>query len=67
MNATEQSCWKQKAGQFFVQAVGNVATFLLATILLMAWAVTSPLFKLGDSLAENWRRRKSTIIKEHYE
>jgi len=67
MNAFEYNCLRQRAGQLWVGAVGHLATFMLAAILVVAWVLTSPLFQLVGMLSENWKRKKTTMIKENYE
>jgi hypothetical protein len=67
MNAFEFNCLRQKVGQLWVGAIGHLATFILAAILVVAWVLTSPLFQLASTLSENWKRKKTSMIKENYE
>lgn len=65
MNACQETN-TQKLGRFGVQATGHVMTFGLAVVLLLAWLLTWPLFRLGDRLKE-WRRQNAFRKKDKYE
>ena len=62
MNFFEQIALRQRVGHLCVQVTGHLATFALAAVLVVAWAVTGPLFQLSDALA-GWRRRKPSTTK----
>jgi hypothetical protein len=63
MNDFEQPRAWQTIGDGCVQAVGHVVTFGLAIVLLVLWALSGPLFYVGDGLAEVWKRKKSGVMK----
>jgi hypothetical protein len=67
MNAFEYNGLRQKAGHICVEAIGWMATYLLVAILFVAWVLTGPLFQVAGTLSENWKRKKTTMIKENYE
>jgi low affinity Fe/Cu permease len=52
MNHFQNSDAFQKLVRFGVQATGRVATIGLAVFLILAWALTGPLFGLGGWIAQ---------------
>lgn len=65
MNVFEYNCLRQKAGQMIVEAIGWMVTLMLAAILFAAWVLTGPLFQLASTVSENWKRKKTAVIKEN--
>jgi len=51
----------QKIARFNVQAIGHVFTVGLVVVLLLAWALTGPLFQLSERIAHG--RKLKTEIK----
>ena len=51
---------RQKLAQFGVQAMGHIATVSLVVILVVAWALTSPLVRLSDWLAGDRKGKLKT-------
>jgi hypothetical protein len=44
---------RQKLAQLGIQATGHIATAGVVIFLILAWAITSPLVRLGDQLADS--------------
>jgi hypothetical protein len=42
---------RQKLAHLGIQATGHIATAGVVVFLVLAWAITSPLVRLGDQLA----------------
>jgi len=47
----------QKIARFNVQAIGRVFTVALVVVLLLAWALTGPLFQLSEWIATSRKVR----------
>lgn len=57
MNHFQNSDTFQKLARAGTQATGHVATIALAVFLITAWAVTGPLFVLGEWVAHKEKLR----------
>jgi low affinity Fe/Cu permease len=50
----------QKIARFNVQAIGRVLTVGLVVVLLLAWALTGPLFQLSERIAYGRKLKTET-------
>jgi hypothetical protein len=59
LNTLQDFDMRQKLLQFGIQATGHIATISLVVFLVVAWALTSPLIRLGDWLAGSRVEKKN--------